>query len=280
VALACAVGASVGACGDAFVVGAPTAGAGGHAATTTSVGGGAGAGGGSAGGTSGAGGATSSGGAGGATSSGGAGGATSSGGAGGATSSGGAGGATSSGGAGGSSPGDAGPDASPDPCVGVLGGVSFAGHCYVDISVGTATFAEARAACEALGVVLGRTADVPVLGSADEEAFVTATFLEATKLTHDAWLGLTCDLVAHPDVGDCFCPGGCADPATQLTKLAAWSWINGDPSAYRNWSSAGPNGDGRCSAVRWGDATFVWGDRDCATNQMAGRPYRTLCELE
>src|ERR1041384_5553136 len=106
------------------------------------------------------------------------------GGAGGAVS--GAGGATGEGGAGGV--------ADTSGCA-LWGGVEWQnGHCYVDITVGTATQPAALSAC----AELADQSYLLVLNDQGEQDFILNTFLLQLENVSDAWLGLTCSAQTHP----------------------------------------------------------------------------------
>src|SRR5262249_38055297 len=85
-----------------------------------------------------------------------------------------------------------------DPCAGVPGGMTFGGSCYSAATEGTPSSPMAAAACVALGASVGRMGHLVVLGSAEEQAFVTQTFLDATAPQQDAWIALSCDPITHP----------------------------------------------------------------------------------
>lgn len=214
-----------------------------------------------------------------------------------ATTSSSSGGGAASGGGGGSSSGGAGAaggdgggaaggngsgGSSATPCEGVPAGVEYAGRCYVDITMQSASWAAARAACQSAGTQLGKQGDLVVLDDVGELDFLTTTFLDATSPTQDAWIGYVCDTTIHAP-GECYCgSGGCATQAELDGKRAAWSWIDGLDGGLVDWAGTNPNGDGLCAAVS-AQPTWLFVDRDCEAESFVLnnvlRTYRTVCEL-
>jgi hypothetical protein len=173
----------------------------------------------------------------------------------------------------------------PGVCRGVTNGVEFGPHCYVDLTgAATATWQTARASCTAYGQSIGAVADLAILESAREESFVIATFLQETASTEDAWIGLHCDELTHPDVGDCYCVGGCADDASLEAKRANWTWIDNSGVTFTDWQALNPNGDGRCAALAFHPDIWGFVDRSCAADTFVDvggqtHTYRTICEI-
>jgi hypothetical protein len=161
-----------------------------------------------------------------------------------------------------------------------LNGSTFAEHCYADVTVESVTQVDAVAACAKLAGNPSGNAQLLVLDSPAEQAFIIEHFL--TELT-DAWLGLTCSSTLHSELTDCYCVD-CED--TQLLqKRAVWSWLDGSTSTF-GWSGTNPDGGGRCSALAFNPSTEKWGwvDRSClsTSHQLTGftpHSYRVLCEL-
>lgn len=198
---------------------------------------------------------------------------------GGGSSSGGAGAAA---GAGGEGPGGGGTGGSGAPCDGVATGVEHQGHCYVDLTMQTVGWTVARSLCQAEALKVGKKGDLVVLDDASELEFLTATFLDATSATEDAWIGLSCDTTIHPPT-DCYCLlGACLTQAELDAKRAAWSWIDGQGGGVAAWAGTNPNGDGLCAALS-AQPTWMFVDRDCEADTFALgnmlRTYRTVCEL-
>jgi hypothetical protein len=161
-----------------------------------------------------------------------------------------------------------------------LDGAEFAQHCYLDVTVASVSQVDAVAVCEALAQRVGRSGELLMLDSREEQAFVIAQFLTETT---DAWLGLTCSSKLHADLMDCYCTN--CDDGLLVQKRAAWTWLDGSSSSF-GWSGKNPNDAGRCSALAFNNSTAAWGwvDRGClsTTHQLEGFPmhsYRVLCEL-
>lgn len=161
-----------------------------------------------------------------------------------------------------------------------LNGQTFAEHCYADVTVESVTQVDAVAACAALASKAGNHAQLLVLDSSAEQAFIVENFL--SELT-DAWLGLTCSSTKHADLSDCYCVD-CED-ALLLQKRAVWSWLDGSLATF-GWSGSNPDGGGRCSALAFNPTTEKWGwvDRNClsTSHQLTGfapHSYRVICEL-
>ena len=159
-------------------------------------------------------------------------------------------------------------------------GVTYGEHCYVDVTTRSVNQVDAAAACAKLGSRAGRTAHLLVLGTEDEESFVIETFL--SELT-DAWLGLTCNSAAHPELADCSCRE-CED-GLLLEKRAAWSWPDGS-SADFGWSGNNPDEGLRCAALAYNPVVMSWGwvDRSClsTSHQLKDsekHTYQVICEL-
>jgi hypothetical protein len=175
--------------------------------------------------------------------------------------------------------GAAGAGGTPD-CA-ALGGHDFATHCYVDVTTTSVAYAEAVAACVALASQAGRPGQLLVLDSPEEQTFVLTQFL--SELT-DAWLGLTCNAIRHPEFTDCYCTN--CDASQRVEKRRLWAWLDGSTTTF-GWVGQNPDGEGRCSALAYNPANSTWGwvDRNCSktTHQLTGYPvhdYRTICELE
>ncbi len=180
---------------------------------------------------------------------------------------------------------EAGTGGAAEPTCSLLGGVERPdGHCYVDISVGTATQPEALLACAELAV--GRSAHLLVLDTQEEQDFILKTFMLQFQNVSDAWLGLTCSARTHPEISDCHCEGCSSEDLQQ--KQAAWSWLDGTTASF-GWVNGNPNATVRCAALGYNPSPDVeawgWVDRACNLDQVtpiANNPhtYRTICELE
>jgi hypothetical protein len=164
-----------------------------------------------------------------------------------------------------------------------LGGSVFRSHCYLDATVDSESQPEAVDRCRSFGNDAYPHAHLLVLDSAEEQAFLLKAFLVPFTDTSDAWLGLTCDVLAHPDIMDCYCVG-CSDELNSAQQ--SWSWIDGTDSSF-GWVNGNPNAPVRCAALGFNAETTIWGwvDRPCdkITSQITGHAlhtYRTLCELE
>lgn len=166
----------------------------------------------------------------------------------------------------------------------LLGGVEWEnGHCYVDITVGTATQPESLAACEALP---GGDAHLLILDDLEEQAFILKNFLQQFENTSDAWLGLGCSAQSHPDIADCHCEDCSAEDLEQ--KQAAWTWLDGRSTNW-GWVNGNPNATVRCAALGYNPTPGVedwgWVDRACNLDRVTPiapymHTYRTICERE
>lgn len=162
-------------------------------------------------------------------------------------------------------------------------GKAFGGHCYIDATVHSVTQAQAVAACQTMSATTKLSAHLLVLDSIAEQKFILETFLRAFEDKSDAWLGLTCDSLRHPEITDCYC----TDCKTELaSKQKAWAWLDGATSTF-GWINGNPNGAFRCAALAWNPDLTLWGWVDRACDQISVAPiaghlhdYRTLCELE
>jgi len=172
-----------------------------------------------------------------------------------------------------------------DATCSALGGVERPdGHCYIDITVGSATQPAALAACEALA--LGRSAHLLVLSSQEEQDFILETFMLPFQNVSDAWLGLTCSADSHPNISDCHCQDCSLEDLA--TKQAAWTWLDGTVENF-GWVNGNPNATVRCAALGYnptpGVEAWGWVDRACNLDQVTPVPnnthtYRTICELD
>lgn len=172
-----------------------------------------------------------------------------------------------------------------EPACSLLGGVERAdGHCYVDVTVGTANQPAAQAACAELA--LGRSAYLVVLNTQEEQDFILETFMLPFQNISDAWLGLTCSAQTHPEIADCHCQSCSVEDLEQ--KQAAWTWVDGSRESF-GWVNGNPNAPVRCAALGYNPSTDVeawgWVDRACNLDQVTPVPdnphtYRTICELE
>jgi len=196
-------------------------------------------------------------------------------------------GASPVGNAGASPVGNAGEGNSPDgiDCA-ALHGEEFGGHCYVDATVesSSAPQAVAVAACAQLASEHQLSGHLLVLDSVEEQNFVLNQFLVPFTDVSDAWLGLTCSQLDHPDINDCTCPG-CSKAMLAETHLA-WAWLGGASSTF-GWAIGNPNDSYRCAALGYNPETTIWAwvDRPCDKVSYAASAghthgYRTLCELE
>jgi hypothetical protein len=166
-----------------------------------------------------------------------------------------------------------------------LGGHEHDQHCYVDITTTESLpYASAVIACSSLVAQTGRSSQLLVLDSQAEQDFVLQQLLLQFTDKSDAWLGLTCSAMNHPEFSTCYCTD--CDDGQRAEKRALWSWVDGTTADF-GWVGQNPNGEGRCSALAFNSANSNWGwvDRNCnkTTHQLTGYPvhdYRTICELE
>jgi hypothetical protein len=140
------------------------------------------------------------------------------------------------------------PDAMPAPCTNGQAQTTLAGRCYEKFT-GPATWANAQAACMALGGTL-----VKIESAAENQA-----------------------LVALIGQADHFIGG--TDSATEMQ----WLWYDGTPFVYTNWRSGEPNdANGNfpedCAIIE-GDQGGTWDDRPCL-DLPGGQngEYAYLCE--
>lgn len=89
------------------------------------------------------------------------------------------------------------------------------GHSYYLLSAGSWTASRAEAV-NSLG------GDLVTIDDAAENEFVRATFLAGADASRPLWIGLTSPT------------GDWVDPST-------WEWVDGSPSAYRNWRAFQPD---------------------------------------
>ena len=171
-----------------------------------------------------------------------------------------------------------------DPSCSELGGAVFREHCYVDATEDSEFQPQAVKRCGSRATQAFPHGHLLVLNSADEQAFVLKEFLAQFLDVSDAWLGLNCDALAHPDVTDCYCTGCSSE--LKAAKRQAWQWMDESTSTF-GWVNGNPNEASRCAALAYNSDITAWGwvDRPCAMNhsQIADHPthtYRTICELE
>lgn len=161
-----------------------------------------------------------------------------------------------------------------------LEGVTFAKHCYVDVTAEPVNQLAAVAACADLASRAGRAANLLVLDTEDEQSFIIQTFLSEVT---DAWLALTCGSIEHPVLTDCYCVD-CED-GVLLQKRATWSWSDGSSASF-GWSGRNPDNNVRCSALAYNPSISTWGwvDRSCIStfyqnDDLPRHSYRVICEL-
>jgi hypothetical protein len=194
-------------------------------------------------------------------------------------------GASGAGDAGASGAGVAGEGNSPNgvDCA-ALHGEEFSGHCYVDVTVESNSAPQAVAACQQLAKEHQVPGYLLVLDSDKEQTFVLNELLVSFTNKSDAWLGLTCNQLEHPDIKDCYCAG--CTRAMLAEKQRAWAWLGGGSSIF-GWGTGNPNDGHRCAALGYNPelTIWVWVDRACdkisypaSDGQVHG--YRTICELE
>ena len=165
-----------------------------------------------------------------------------------------------------------------------LHGEEFGGHCYVDATAESISEQQAVDACVQLQTEHQVSGHLLVLDSAEEQSFVLKRFLVPFTDVSDAWLGLTCNELDHPDINDCYCSG--CSKAMLAEKQGAWAWLGGAPSTF-GWVNGNPNAGDRCAALGYNPESTIWGwvDRPCdkiSISPISGHThgYRTLCELE
>lgn len=100
------------------------------------------------------------------------------------------------------------------------------------------TWENARAAALALSEP-GRPADLVAINSADEYAFIRATFVGPNS---SFWTGG-------------YQPPGSPEPA------GGWTWTNGDPFTYTAWDAGEPNNQGNEYAITIGSSSPGWNDQ-------------------
>jgi hypothetical protein len=182
------------------------------------------------------------------------------------------------------SPGGAGGSAPKAPCDGVQGGTEFLGHCYTVLDYNL-SFTTAMSDCQ--NIVAGRKSYLVHVNDAIEEAFVE-TLVDKLKVGFEVWMGLECDVKAHPDVHDCVLLGIGPDPAP---KEAAWWWIDDHASAsYQHWAFNGPldmspTNDDRCATLNapQPNLPWEWDVRDCTKLEVSvtdTRYMHAVCEIE
>lgn len=186
--------------------------------------------------------------------------------------------------AGSSGNGDAGAAGAWARCT-ALKGAKFEGHCYVDATTISTSQAQAIATCEELWADGKVSGHLLVLESAAEQNFILEQFMVPFTDMSDAWLGLTCDELTHPDINDCYCMG--CTKAALTEKQRAWDWLGEGSSSTFGWINGNPNGGFRCAALAYNPDLTVWGwvDRPCDKASVTALPghlhaYRTLCEFE
>jgi hypothetical protein len=165
-----------------------------------------------------------------------------------------------------------------------LHGEEFGGHCYVDATVESSSAQQAVMACLQLASEQQVVGHLLVLDSAEEQGFVLKKLLVPFTDVSDAWLGLTCNQLDHPDINDCYCSA--CSKSMLAEKQRAWAWLAGEWSDF-GWINGNPNGGYRCAALAYNPDLTIWGsvDRPCdkvSFSPMAGHThgYRTVCELE
>ena len=187
--------------------------------------------------------------------------------------------------AGASPMGEAGEGNSPDGIdCSALHGEEFGGHCYVDATVDSSSAPQAVLDCAQFASEHQLVAHLLVLDSVEEQSFVLKQFLVPFTDVSDAWLGLTCTQLDHPDINDCTCLGCSKDMLAE--KQLAWAWFGGAASTF-GWATGNPNDSFRCAALGYNPETTLWAwvDRPCEKSSHAAsvghtHGYRTLCELE
>ncbi|HYQ04884.1 MAG TPA: hypothetical protein VER96_39685 [Polyangiaceae bacterium] len=199
--------------------------------------------------------------------------------------------ASSDGGDGALGSGDAGTSASggeagaaTGPCGLFHDGLEFDGHCYVDVTVNSASQATAVAACERMAPGGKIASHLLVLDSSEEQNFVLRSFMVPFTDMSDAWIGLTCSELSQPDINACYCAG--CTKAMLAEKQQAWASLTGASSTF-GWVNGNPNEPYRCAALAYNPDTTIWGwvDRPCDKSSFqpsSGHQhwYRTLCEFE
>ena len=179
--------------------------------------------------------------------------------------------------------GDAGAGNAMSHCT-ALEGMEFKGHCYVDATILSTSQAQAAATCEERSLDGKVSGHLLVLDSVEEQNFILEQFMVPFTDVSDAWLGLTCSELAHPDINGCYCMG--CTKAELAEKQRAWAWLREASSTF-GWINGNPNGGFRCAALAYNPDLTVWGwvDRPCdkaSVTSLPGHPhaYRTLCEFE